>query len=66
MADFLLMNLHDLIYVAKILKGSNVSKLQLTSKEYFLIGFSHIKLFVGNYYEYLALIDVELALAIGK
>ena len=66
MADFPLMNIHDLICVARIMKGTDFSKLQLTSKKDFLIGFAHIKLFIDNYYEYLALTDLELALAIGK
>lgn len=66
MADFSLMNSNDLIYVATILKGTNVLKLQLSSIEYALIGFAHIKLFIDNYYEYHALIDVDLALAVGK
>ena len=38
----------------------------MTRKEDSLIGFAHIKLFIDNYYEYLALTDVELAMAVGK
>ena len=64
--DFHLMNIHDLICAARNLKGIDVSKIQLTRKEDFLIGLAHIKLFIDNYYEYLALADVELALANGK
>ena len=60
------MNLHDLICVARILKGTNFSMFQLTNKEDFLIGFAHIKLFIDNYYENLTLADVELTLAIGN
>ena len=44
-ADFPLMNLNDLINVAKILSNVDVSKLQMTNKEDFLLGFAHIKLF---------------------
>lgn len=38
----------------------------MTSKEDFLLGFAHINLFIDNYYDCLALTDVELALAMGK
>lgn len=65
-ADFPLMNLHDLICVARIFKVVDVSKLQITSKEDFLIGFCHIKLFIDNYYSYRVLTYVELALAMEK
>ena len=61
-ADFPLMNLNDLICVSKNLSGVDASKLQVTSKEYFLLGFAHIKLFIDNYYDCLALTDVELTL----
>ncbi|KAL7591384.1 hypothetical protein Lser_V15G33665 [Lactuca serriola] len=50
----------------EILKGTNFLMLQLTSTEDYLIGFAHIKLFIDNYNENLALTNVELALAIGK
>lgn len=65
-ADFPLMNLNDLIIVARILKGMDVLNLQMTSKEDFLIEFAHIKLFINNYYDCLAMIDVELYLAMGR
>lgn len=61
--DFPLINLHELIYVARILKGVHVSKLQMSNKECFPIGFAHIKLFIDNYYDCLAMKDVDLALA---
>lgn len=54
MADSPLMNLNNLINVAKILSDVDVSKLQVNSKEDFLIGFSHIKVFIDNYYDCLA------------
>lgn len=38
----------------------------MTSKEYFFLGFARIKLFIDNYYDCLALTDVELALVMGK
>lgn len=60
------MNLNDLIGVAKILKGVDTSKLHITDKEDFLLGFSHIKLFLDNYYDCFAMIDVELALTLVK
>ena len=66
MEDFTLMNLNELISVAKILSSVDVSKLQMTKKIDFLIGFAHIKLFIDNYYDCLAMIDVELASAMGR
>lgn len=63
-AYFSLMNLHDLICVAKILKGVDVSKLQMTNKADFFIGFVHKELFIDNYYDCLVMTDVDLALAI--
>ena len=65
-ADFPLMNVYDLISVARILKGTDASKLHLINKEDFLHGFTQSKLFIDNYYEYLALTDIELVLAINK
>ena len=60
------MNLNDLITVAKILKVNSETKLQGTSKEDFMLGLAHIKIFIDNYFNCLALTDVELALTIGK
>lgn len=56
------MNPNDLIIVANILSEVDVSKLQVNNKEDFLLGFAHIKLFIDNYYDCLALTDVELTL----
>lgn len=65
-ADFPLINLNDLISVARILKGVDISNLQMKNKEEFLIRYVDIMLFIDNYYDFLPLIDVELALAKGK
>ena len=65
-ANFPIMNVNKLITVAKILNGIDESKLQGTNKEDYLLGLAHIKLFIDNYYDCLALTDVELALTIGK
>lgn len=65
-ANFPLMNLNDLIQLARILKGIDAMKLQGTSKDEYPLGLAHIKLFIDNYYDCLALTDVELALAMGK
>ena len=59
--DFPLMNLHDLITVAKILKDIGESKLQGTSKEDYLLVLAHIKPFIDNYFDCLALTIVKLA-----
>lgn len=60
------MNLSDLISVARILSGVDVSKLQVNKKEGFLLGFADIKLFIDDYYDCIALTNMELALVIGK
>ena len=57
--DFPIMNLHDLIVVAMIMNNVNVLKLQVTSKEDFLIGFAHLKNFIDGYYGALSLTDIE-------
>ena len=65
-ADFPLINLHDLLCVAKILKFVNVSQLQVTNKDDFLLGFTHIKGFIDGYYGALSLTDIELATTFRK
>ena len=42
-ADFPLMNLYDLLIVAKILKSVDVLKLHITNKEDFMIRFAHLR-----------------------
>lgn len=64
--DFPLKSLNDLIQVAYILKDIDASKLQNTSKEDLHLGFGHIKLFIDNYYDSLALTDVDLDASVGK
>ena len=57
-ADFPLMNLYDLIQVALILKDKSFLYLQNTESNVFELGVAHIKIFIENYYECLALTDV--------
>ena len=64
-ADFPLMNLYELIQVALLLKDKSFSYLQNIDPEEFKLGVAHIKIFIENYYECLALTDVELATAKG-
>ena len=64
-ADFPLMNLYDLLLVALLLKDKSFSYLQNTEPEEFKLGVAHIKIFIENYYECLALTDVELATTKG-
>ena len=64
--DFPLMNLNDLINVVKILSTVDVSKLQVNNKDDFLIGFARIKVFIDNYYECLAVMNIELAMAVTR
>ena len=65
MADFPLMNLYHLIQVALSLKDKDASYLRETDPEVFRLGLAHIKIFFDNYYECLALTDVELATTKG-
>ena len=65
-ADFPLMNLNDLIQVAYILKNLDAHKLQNTSKDVLKLGLGHIKLFIDNYYDCLAMTDVELVATMEK
>ncbi|KAL7582500.1 hypothetical protein Lser_V15G44572 [Lactuca serriola] len=65
-ANFPLMNLNDLIDVSLILKDMDSSELQRTDKEVLRLRLGHIKIFIDNYFDCLALTDVELASALGK
>ncbi|CAI9271538.1 unnamed protein product [Lactuca saligna] len=65
-ADFPLMNVYDLLIVAKILKSIDYSKLQQGNKEDFMIGFEHLRVFIDGYYGALALTDIDLATTLGK
>lgn len=60
------MNLNDLIMVMKILTIVDVSKIAKTNKDDFVIGFANVKAFLNRYYDYLAITDIDLALAINK
>lgn len=64
--DFPLMNLHDILVVALIMKSVDVLKLQVTSKEDFMNSFGLLKVFIEGYFSSLALSDVELAKVMGK
>ena len=65
-ADFPLMNLNDLIQVAFILKDMEENKLKGYDTDVFRFGFAHIKIFIDNYYDCLALTDEELASGLGR
>ena len=65
-ADFPLMNLNDLIQVASILKDMQENKLKGHDTDVFRFGFAHIKIFIDNYYDCLALTDEELASDLGR
>lgn len=60
------MNLNDIIQFAHILKESDASKLQGTSKEVLRLGLGHLKLFMDNCYDCLTSTDIELAISLGK
>lgn len=61
------MNLNELITVPKILNVVDVSKITETNKDdFFFIGYAHLKAFLDSYYDYLAIIDIDLALAMNK
>lgn len=63
--DIPLMNLYDPIQVALLLNDKKASYLRETDPKVFLLGLTHIKIFIDNYYECLALTDLELATAKG-
>ncbi|KAL7617007.1 hypothetical protein Lser_V15G03290 [Lactuca serriola] len=65
-ADFPMMNLNDLIQVALILKEMEENKFNRYDTNVFKFGFAHIKKFIDNYYDCLALTDEELASVRGK
>lgn len=65
-ADFPLMNLNDFTTVTKILRVVDVSKITETNKDDFVNGFAYIKSFLDRYYDYLAIIVIDLSLAIKK
>lgn len=60
------MNLNGLISVTKILSVVGLSKLIETNKDDFVVGVAHIKSFLDNYFDYLVVTDIELAIAINK
>ena len=64
-AYFPLMNLYDLIQVALLLKERSFSYLQNTDLDEYKLEVTHIKIFIENYYECLALTDVELSTTKG-
>lgn len=59
------MNLNDLVIVSNISSNVDKSKVSETSKHAFVIGFGHINAFLDSYYEYLAITDIDLSLAIN-
>lgn len=65
-ANFPMMNLNDWVTVTRILSNVGVSKLTETNKDDFLIGFAHIKVFIDNYYDWIASTDIELTSAVNK
>ncbi|KAL7607148.1 hypothetical protein Lser_V15G19426 [Lactuca serriola] len=65
-ADFPLMNCNDLIQVAMILKHMEENNLKGSETEVFKIGFAHVKTFIDNYFDCLALTDEELANVLGR
>ena len=65
-ADFPLMNLSDLINVTKILSSIDVSNLQVNNKDDFLMGFTHIKIFIDNYYDCLVVNEIKLAMVVNR
>ena len=64
--DFPLMNLNDHISITKILINEDVSKIPKSNRNDFIIGFGHSKAFLESYYEYIAITNNDLALAIKK
>ena len=65
-ADFPLMNCNDLIQVALILKHMEENKLKGSETDVFKVGFAHVKTYIDNYFDCLALTDEELANVLGR
>ncbi|KAL7591219.1 hypothetical protein Lser_V15G33877 [Lactuca serriola] len=65
-ADFPLMNCNDLIQVALILKNMEENKLKGSETDVFKVGFVHVKTYIDNYFDCLALTDEELANVLGR
>ncbi|KAL7609544.1 hypothetical protein Lser_V15G13888 [Lactuca serriola] len=64
--DFPLMNCNDLIQVALILKHMEENKLKGSETDVFKVGFAHVKTYIDNYFDCLALTDEELANVLGR
>lgn len=60
------MNLNNLITISKILCIVDVLKVVDENRHAFILGYGQIKAFLDCYYEYLAITDIDLALAINK
>ena len=56
-ADFPLINLNDLITIAKIM--GDLNNYQVLDRSSYIIGYSHIKSFIDFYFDHLGLIDSE-------
>ncbi|KAL7609165.1 hypothetical protein Lser_V15G10960 [Lactuca serriola] len=65
-AEFPLMNCNDLIQVALILKHMEENNLKGSETDVFKVGFAHVKTFIDNYFDCLALTDEELANVLGR
>lgn len=63
---FSLIDLNDLIMVTEILSNVDVAKTTQNNKDTLVSGFARTKAFLDSYYEYLAIIDIDIALDINK
>lgn len=64
--DFPLVNVNDLIIISNILCYVDASQVAKGNRNTFIIGYGHIKAFIDCYYDYFAIIDIELAMEINK
>ena len=64
--DFPLMNLYDLLIIAKIFKSNDYSKLQQVNNKDFMISNENLKIFIDGYYGALASTDINLDTTLGK
>lgn len=60
------MNLNDLITVSKILCNVDISRAAAKNRKAFIIGYTHIKSFIDCNYGYLAVNNIDLAMADNK
>lgn len=60
------MDINDLITISMILCDVDPSQINKDKRKAFFIGYGYFKAFIDCYYDYLAVIDIDLAIAINE